>query len=271
MDPVAQHYQVGTVGERILEALEKAGKDRDRLTPSDLAPVDEFHIRGREATEELARIAELDASTRVLDVGCGIGGSCRYLATTFGCEATGLDVTPEYVETARMLSSRVGLAEKTDFREGSALELPFDGESFDAVWTEHVQMNIAAKRQFYGEIARVLRPGGKFLFHDVFAGEGGDVHFPVPWAETAEISHLARPGDVREILGELGFGELQWQDKTEASNVWFRAALDRMRAGERPLVGIHLLMGKTAPVKLQNMARNLEDGRVAVVQAALTR
>jgi len=165
----------------------------------------------------------------------------------------------------------VGLAEKTDFREGSALELPFDAESFDAVWTEHVQMNIAAKRTFYGEIARVLRPGGKLLFHDIFAGDGGEVRFPVPWAETAEINHLARPADVRETLRELGFRELHWEDKTEASNVWFRAALERIRAGERPLVGIHLLMGETAPVKLQNMARNLEEGRVAVVQAVLSR
>lgn len=269
MDPVAQHYQVGTIGERILDALERSGKDCERLTPLDLAAVDEFHIRGREATEELARVAELDPSTRVLDVGCGLGGSCRYLATAYGCTTTGVDLTPEYIETARMLSSRVGLTATTDFREGSALELPFEDESFEAVWTEHVQMNIADKPSFYKELARMLRPGGKLLFHDIFRGKRGQVQFPVPWAHSEAISHLAPPTQVREILGELGLRELHWQDKTEASLAWFRAVLEKMRTGEAPAVGIHLLMGDTAPIKLQNIAKNLEEGSIAVVQAVL--
>ena len=271
MDPVAKHYQLGTVGRRILAALEAGGADLERLTPEDLAPVDEFHIRGRESTEELARLSELSEDDRLLDVGCGIGGSCRYLVSTFGCHAVGVDLTPEYVESARMLTSRVGLDAKVEFHEASALGLPFEDESFDVVWTEHAQMNIADKAAFYGEIGRVLRPGGRFLFHDVFAGAGGDVRFPVPWAESADISHLVRPYELRAQLGRLGFHVVHWDDKTEVSRSWFREAVARLEAGARPIVGIHLLMGDNAREKLRNMARNLMEDRVAVIAAVLTR
>lgn len=271
MDPVARHYQIGTVGKRILAALEAGGTDVENLRPEDLAPVDEFHIRGRQSTEELARLSELSEADRVLDVGCGIGGSCRYLVSSFGCRTVGVDLTPEYIESARMLTSRVGLDEKAEFHEASALGLPFEDESFDVVWTEHAQMNIADKAAFYGEIARVLRRGGRFLFHDIFAGAVGDVHFPVPWAESADISHLVRPYELRAQLDRLGLHVVHWDDKTDVSRSWFREALARLEAGAAPIVGIHLLMGENAPQKLENMARNLMEGRIAVIQAVLTR
>jgi len=180
-------------------------------------------------------------------------------------------LTSEYVETARMLSSRVGLEGRTEFHEASALALPFEDASFDAVWTEHAQMNIADKRGFYSEMARVLRPGGKLLFHDVFAGEGGDVVFPVPWAQDASISHLATPSELRKLLEATGLRELHGEDKTEASRVWFRAAAEKIKSGTRPIVGIHLLMGETAPQKLQSMVRNLMEDRVVVLQGVWVR
>lgn len=275
MDSVTEHYRVAALEERILAALEEAGKSRDDLVLEDLAPVDGFHMRGRAATEELARLAALDEDARVLDVGCGIGGTCRYLATTFGCITTGLDLTPDYVETARALSARVGLSDETTFHEGSALSLPFQDRSYDAVWTEHVQMNIADKTTFYREIARVLDAEGRFLFHDIFAGDGGDggdVRFPVPWAASPDISHLVRASEVRAKLWNLGYRELHWQDTTTASIEWLEAVVDNNAArGERRAVGAHLLMGESASTKLENVAENLRQGRVTVIQAVLTR
>src|SRR5437879_9183658 len=105
---VADHYTRGALADTILAALAAAGKDIDHLTPDDLAPVDEFHSGQRNATVRLAQLAGLEGSERVLDVGCGIGGPSRYLASRFGCNVVVLDLTPELIETAEMLSWRTG-------------------------------------------------------------------------------------------------------------------------------------------------------------------
>ena len=76
-EAIQTHYTCADLGDVILTALQKAGKDVNRLTPEDLAPIDQFHIRGRMATLELARAAGLDAAKRVLDVGSGAGATAK--------------------------------------------------------------------------------------------------------------------------------------------------------------------------------------------------
>lgn len=266
-DPIDEHYGRGGLLDAILNALEKLGKDLNELVPSDLAMVDEFHIRGREATVELANRASLKRGLRVLDVGSGLGGSTRYLASEHQCRATGIDLTKEYVDVANALAELVGLKGVVEFHQSSALEMPFAEDSFDVVWTEHVQMNIADKRAFYKEIARVLAPGGRLLFHDIFQGAGGPPHYPVPWAEDSSISFLTLPETVRRILEELGFDILDWEDKTQHSLDWFAATAEKIEQSGPPPLGIHLLMGDTARNKLKNVIANLKEARIVVVQA----
>jgi MPBQ/MSBQ methyltransferase len=264
---VESHYGRGRILDSILGALRGMGKDTAKLAPVDLAPVDEFHIRGREATIELANRAALRPGLRMLDVGCGLGGSARYLAAEHRCRVVGVDLTREYIEAANDLAARVGLGGEVEFRQASALELPFGDGEFDVVWTEHVQMNIADKRAFYAELARVLKRGGKLVFHDIFAGSGGAVHFPVPWAETQDISFLVAPQEACAIVEELGLRFAERADRTPQAIAWFEAAVERIRQSGPPPLGIHLLMGPTARQKLGNMLRNLQEGRVAVWQA----
>lgn len=263
---VQEHYGRGRILDSILGALREAGRDLARLTPADLAAVDEFHVRGREATIELARRASLEPGLRVLDVGCGLGGSARYLAAEHGCQVTGIDLTQEYVDVADALAGMVGLRDRVAFRQANALEMPFDDGSFDVVWTQHVQMNIADKRAFYGEIHRVTRQNGWLLFHDIFRGDGGPLHYPVPWAEEPSISFLVAPGEARQILEELGFVIHDWVDRSEPSLQWVIAGIEKLAASGPPPLGTHLLMGNTAKTKFENVMRNLREGRVVVYQ-----
>lgn len=264
---VEAHYGRGGILSSILGALRDMGRDLSTLVPSDLAPVDEFHVGGREATIELANRASLKPGDRVLDVGCGLGGSVRYLASERHCRATGIDLTGEYVDVANALAQMVGLHEVTAFCQSGALNMPFHSGSFDIVWTEAVQMNISDKRAFYCEIARLLSPGGRLAFHDIFQGEGGDLYYPVPWAEERSISFLVTPETVREILQDLHFNLLHWEDKSRQSVDWLAAAVERSKSADPARLGLHLLMGSTARAKLENNIRNLVEGRFVVIQA----
>src|SRR5258708_3891744 len=155
---VESHYARSDLGAAILSALQAAGKDIDHLTPDDLAPVDEFHTRGRAATVDLARLLDLTGTERVLDVGCGIGGPSRFLAQRHGCRVTGIDLTAEFCRVAEMLAKRTGLDRPVEYRQGDATDLPFADGAFDVVWSQNVAMNIADRTRLYGEMHRLLRP-----------------------------------------------------------------------------------------------------------------
>lgn len=265
-EAVQTHYARADLGDVILAALENAGKDLNHLTPEDLAPIDQFHIRGRTATLELARAAGLDAAKHVLDVGSGVGGTSRCLAKAFGCRVTGIDLTDEYCRAAAMLSAKTGLEHLVDFRQGDATKLPFDDQSFDVVWTEHVAMNIPDKTQLYKEMHRVLRPGGTLAIYDVLAGPSGPVLFPVPWARTPDTSFLVSPSELRKLLEEAGFTITDWSDTTEAARAWFVTLAEKIRKDGFPSLGFHVLLGPEFKAMAQNQGLNLQEGRIALAQ-----
>jgi ubiquinone/menaquinone biosynthesis C-methylase UbiE len=270
-ETIQAHYARSDLGNVILAALERAGKDVNRLTPEDLAPVDEFHIRGRAATLELARAAGVDSTKRVLDVGSGVGGTSRCLAREFGCRVTGVDLTDEYCRAAEMLSARIGLAELVDYRQGDATHLPFPDRSFDIVWSEHVAMNIPDKPKLYREMYRVLKPGGTLAIYDILAGPSGPVLFPVPWARTSESSFLATPDELRDVLEESGFTVAAWTDTTDVARAWFVSLAERIRKEGLPPLGFHVLLGTDFQVMAQNQRKNLEEGRIVLAQVVAKR
>lgn len=265
-EAIQTHYTRADLGDVILAALEKAGKNVNRLSPEDLAPIDEFHIRGRAATLELAQAAGLDATKRVLDVGSGVGGTSRCLAKEFGCRVTGIDLTDEYCRAAEMLSAKTGLAHLVDFRQGDATNLPFDDCTFDVVWTEHVAMNIPDKTRLYKEMHRVLNPGGALAIYDVLAGPSGPVLFPVPWARTPDTSFLVQPDELRKLLAQAGFTVTDWSDTTEAARAWFVSLAEKIRKEGFPSLGFHVLLGADFQSMAQNQGRNLQEGRIVLGQ-----
>ena len=268
---IQSHYTVTHLGQSILDTLAKAGRDPSRLTPEDLAPIDEFHIRGRAATLDLARAAKISRGMTILDVGSGLGGPARALASEYGCHVTGIDLTEEYCRVARMLSDLLGLGHLLHFQQGDALNLPFQTASFDAVWTEHVAMNIADKARLYGEMFRVLKPGGTLAIYDILRGPTIPVHFPVPWARTSETSFLASPEELRTYLTEVGFQVTDWVDTTETGKAWFVALAERIQRVGLPALSFALLMGEDFSTMAQNQRRNLEEGRIVLAQVVATK
>jgi SAM-dependent methyltransferase len=264
---VAGHYGRPDIAATILAALAAAGKNLERLTPDDLAPLDEFHTRGRAATADLARLLRLTGGERVLDVGCGIGGPSRYLAHTFGCRVTGLDLTPEFCAAAATLAERMALTAKVDYRQGNALAMPFPDGSFDVAWSQNVVMNIAARDALYAEIRRALRPGGRYAFSDVVAGTAGPLHFPVPWAEDPSISFLLTAPQTRAALERAGFRVAVFEDQSADALVQQR----RRVAMPPDALGLHVWLGPDFPAKQQNTRRNLEEGRIGLIQGVAER
>ena len=261
---VARHYAKPDIVERIFAGLKAAGIDPDHPTPEDLAPIDEFHIGGRAASEHvLAKLAPAK-DHHVLDIGCGIGGTSRYMARTFGCRVSGIDITPEFIDAARTLSERTGLADRVDFQIASALDLPFEDATFDAAFTFHVAMNIKDRPTLYGEAARVLKPRARLCIYDVMRGETGAVRYPTPWAETAETSHLTTPEEMRGLLEEAGFTVEEEEDRTAAGIAFFRQRLSESAGGPPPL-GLHLLIGPSAKERFANLLQALEEGALAPV------
>lgn len=263
---VQENYTRFDLESAILAALENAGKDLRQLTPEDLAPIDEFHIRGRMATLELAQVAGIDATKRVLDVGSGIGGTSRCLAWEFGCRVTGIDLMDEYCRSAAMLTDLMGFSKRVDYCQGDATNLPFPDASFDIVWTEHAAMNIPDKPKLYREIYRVFKWSGTLAIYDILAGPSGPVLFPVPWARTPESSFLVTPEELRNLLEEAGFNIMAWSDTTDAARAWIVALAEKTRKEDMPPLGFHVLLGPDFPVMVQNQLRNLEEGRIVLAQ-----
>ena len=267
---IGAHYDRPGLGEAILRALTAMGKDQEHLTPVDLAPVDEFHARGLTATRELALRAGISSGARVLDVGGGIGGPARILAAEHGARVEVLDLTEEYCRTGEMLSRLLGQDGRVSFRHGNALDLPYSEESFDVVWMQHASMNIEDKERLYHEAYRVLRPGGRLALHEILAGPVQPPHFPVPWAKGSEISFLRTPEATRRMLKEFGYVERIWHEATDESTAWFRERLGP-GAPETPPLGIHLVLGNDVRTIFRNVVRNLEEGRIRVVQGVWKR
>jgi len=270
-EDVVNHYQQPMLFSRIRDALKAQGKDMDKIQVEDLWPVDQFHIGGAGSTLKLLTQVDLSTDDKVLDVGCGIGGPCRLIASTFQCLVQGIDLTPKYIETAQRLSQLVGLQDLTTFQTADALDLPFTDDSFDAVWTQHAQMNISDKARFYDQMVRVLKPGGSLVYHDIFSA-GGMVQYPTPWSEDGSISYLFTHDELKDMLQAKGLSLELHQEETDFAIKFFEELLESFLAkGSRPPLGLHLVMGGDAPIKIRNLLQNLTTGSLEVHQAVYKR
>lgn len=261
------HYGVKDLRRVIERGLAEAGLAAGQASWRELAALDQFHVRGLAATEELAANMAIAKGDKILDVGCGLGGPSRYLAASYACHVTGIDLSEQFVDVARRLAAFVGLSVAVDYKVANALALPFADRSFNHAWTQHVAMNIADRAALYGEIYRVTKPNGRFGIYDVVLGDGGGIIYPVPWAPSAETSHLVTPEAMADVLGSAGFEKISWTDTTAQGLAWFEKA----RQAPPPRLNLGLAMGEGFAAMSANLARNLREGRVRLLQAVMRR
>ncbi|SPH18433.1 Erythromycin 3''-O-methyltransferase [Defluviimonas aquaemixtae] len=262
-DRVAAHYGGGGLYGRIMNALKAGGVDPHALTADDLKPFDEFHIGGEEATAALLDQLDIGAGTEVLDIGSGIGGAARMIASRYGADVTGVDLTPEFVETAKQLTEAVGL--KARFVEGSALDLPFEDESFDLATLLHVGMNLPDKTQLFKGAARVLKHGGTFAVYDVMRF-GAHPVFPVPWAAEPEGSFLGTTEDYLVAAEAAHFKLRSRRDRGDVAKAFFAKMQAQMAKSDRPPDGLPVVMGDKAPAMIANMVQAVAAGDIAPVE-----
>lgn len=271
--PVVEHYGTSDLVARVEDALRQAGLGDGPIAWDALAPLDQFHVGGIAATTALAARLGIEPGSNLLDIGCGLGGPARHLASVHGCSVTGIDLSRPFIDLATMLTERAGLSHKVRHIAGDALHLPFEPGRFDLAWTQHVAMNIADRQGLYSGIYDILRPGGRLAIYDVVAGEGGAAQFPVPWARDAAGSFLLCADATRAVLEASGFAILEWADVTDAAAGWTKAQAatgqdrpDRLKALVLPLV-----MGPGFPDMVANLGRNLRERRVRLLQAVAER
>lgn len=263
---VAQHYTHGTLSKTVREGLDKLGVGSDANPIDLLAAVDEFHMGGRAATKTLADALQIQAGSKVLDIGCGMGGTARYLASTYGCSIVGVDLTPEYIAVGCELNESLGLADQISLTTASAMDMPLTEGQFDRASMLHVGMNIADKPALMQEAARVIMPGGLFGIYDVMRTGDAPIEYPVAWAETADTSFVSSVDDYVNALAGAGFEVVDIVDKRAVAIGFFEAIMAVLAKGGPPPLGLHIVMGSNAKVKVKNMHANVENGIVSPVQ-----
>ena len=263
---VAKHYTRGRLEETILRALAESGKDPQTLAPADLAPVDEFHVGGLASTEELADRMELRPDFHLLDVGGGLGGPARYFASEHSCRVTGVDLSEKFLQVARSLPRLVKLDHLVEFRQSSALNLPFDSRVFDRAYMIHVGMNISDKAAAYREARRVLKTGGLFVVFDILRIADGPIRYPVPWAMSQDTSFVADVIGYRNAMQIAGFRITQERSRRAFAIDFTERTIARMAQTAPPALGLHLLLGDKMPQMAKNILAMMQEGLLEPVE-----
>jgi sarcosine/dimethylglycine N-methyltransferase len=263
MSSLGTHYSARDIEGRILAGIRAAGLNPERrLSPEELGALDHFHTGGLRATRELLEVAQIRTEDRVLDIGAGLAGSARLLASAVGCRIDCIEMSPDYCAGALLLNRLTGLDDRVQVHQGSALDLPFPDDSFDVVWMQNVGMNIADKRKLYGEIFRVLKPGGRYAFQEMAAGKVTTSYFPLPWAADPTDNFLVSAEEMRSVLGESGFIAELFEDTSDVH-------LSRTIANATPAAPGQLGLGvfvEHLAQKAGNARRSLEEGQVRLVR-----
>lgn len=263
MSSLETHYSARDIEARILKGIRAAGLNPEkRLSPEELGALDHFHTGGLRASRELLELAQIRAEDRVLDIGAALAGSARLLASAVGCRVDCIEMSPDYCTGAVLLNRLTGLEDRIKIHQGDALSLPFPDSAFDVVWMQNVGMNIVDKRKLYGEVSRVLKPGGRYAFQEMAAGKVTASYFPLPWATEPADNFLITAEEMRSVLGGCGFIADLFEDTSDTHLSGSMANATPAAPGQLGLAVFVDNLGQ----KASNARRSLEEGQVRLVR-----
>lgn len=191
-----------------------------------------------ELIEELllwAHCQEDNAPQNIIDVGCGIGGSTLHLARKFGSQATGITLSPVQASRAKERAAEAGLDSQVRFEVANALEMPFEDNTFDLVWSLESGEHMPDKTKFIQECYRVLQPGGKLILATWCHRETNSLAGELTPDEVAHLKEIYRVyclpyvislSEYREIALESGFSNLKADDWSMAVEPFWNVVID---------------------------------------------
>ena len=264
MTSIDAHYSAEDIETRILDALRAAGLNPDqRLSPEELGALDHFHTGGFPASLLLQELAQIRAEDRVLDIGAGLAGPARMLATSPGCRVDCIELTADYCAGAELLNRLTGLEDLIGVHEGSALDMPFPDNSFEVAWMQNVGMNIEDKRGLYTEVCRVLKPNGRFAFQEMAAGETESSYFPLPWATDPADNLLVSAEEMHSLLGESGFVAEYYEDVSDTQLNPPKSTATESTAQAQLSLSTYV---DDLALKAENATRSLQENQIRFVR-----
>lgn len=185
---------------------------------------------GRDMARELIARMRLAPGSRVLDVGCGLGGSAFVMAREFELRVDGIDLSKNMLDIANRKLEAHGLAKRVNLEWGDCLELDRD-ERYDAIYSRDVFLHIRDKARLFSVLRAALRAGGQLLFTDYCCG-------PEPWADDfneyveGRGYDLHTPEDYRALIEAAGFSQVTGEDISDRFIEILKADLQRIEALE---------------------------------------
>ncbi|MGK4578705.1 SAM-dependent methyltransferase [Kitasatospora sp. HPMI-4] len=206
----------------------------------------------RTVAHTATRIADrLGPGTRVLDLGSGYGGPARYLARTFGCRVTALNISETQNERHRRTNAERGLDDRISVVTGSFQDIPFPAAHFDVVWSQEAFCHSPDRDRLLAEAVRVLRPGGELVFTDVMAAETAGFGQLRDVLARLHVTTLATPRYYQRALTELGLDGVDFEQLDQHLLTHYIRIEEETRSRAAELEG---LLG---PAYLESLLANL--------------
>ncbi len=251
----------GDIFSRVHHAMSKAGLINRELNIEDLFPIDQYHARGIAATVDLGKRMPISKNQKIIDIGCGLGGPARYYAKEFKCFITGIDITPSFIEIGNEFNKLTSMSDNIQLLVGNGEILDFKNETFDGAYSQHVTMNISNRKKFFSEAFRVLKKDSFFAFTEHGLGPEGNPIFPLPWADSSEMSFLLPPETTISILKDTGFSDIKIIETADKYISGYEKLIGLKSENKKPVLGIHVIGGDSMNERSTNSMQSIKENR----------